>query len=86
MLSELLGEIEQSGGHAGWIKLRTGDDSLSACETIILHASTSAARETNVVIGSHTIQGWVVRAQHDIIEVESRSLIPEPLNQPSYAS
>jgi phosphotriesterase-related protein len=68
MLGELIGEIEKSGVQAGWIKLSAGDDGLTACETKILRAATTAARDTNAVIGSHTIRGWVVREQLDIIE------------------
>ncbi|MFZ2095195.1 MAG: esterase [Anaerolineales bacterium] len=69
MLSELQGEIEESGVQAGWIKLSAGDDGLTACETKILRAAAIAARQTNAVIGSHTIRGWVVREELDIIEV-----------------
>jgi phosphotriesterase-related protein len=68
MLSELQGEIEDSGVQAGWIKLSAGDDGLTACETKILRAAAAAGRETNAVIGSHTIQGRVVRDQLDIIK------------------
>jgi phosphotriesterase-related protein len=68
MLSELQGEIEGSGVQAGWIKLSAGDDGLTACETKILRAAATAGRETNAVIGSHTIRGRVVRDQLDIIE------------------
>jgi phosphotriesterase-related protein len=68
MLSELQGEIEESGMQAGWIKLSAGDDGLTACETKILRAAATAGRETNAVIGSHTIRGRVVRDQLDIIE------------------
>lgn len=68
MLRELQGEIEQSKVQAGWIKLSAGDDGLTACETKILRAAATAARDTNAVIGSHTIRGWVVREQIDIIE------------------
>ena len=68
MLSELQGEIEHSGVQAGWIKLSAGDDGLTDCETKILRAAAAAARETNAVIGSHTIRGRVVRDQLDIIE------------------
>lgn len=75
MLGELQGEIEQSGVQAGWIKLSAGDDGLTACETKILRAAAAAARETNAVIGSHTIRGKVVRDQLDIIE--TKGLTPE---------
>ena len=68
MLSELQGEMEQSGVQAGWIKLSAGDDGLTACETKILRAAATAAQDTNTVIGSHTIRGRVVRDQLDIIE------------------
>jgi len=68
MLSELEGEIEQSGVQAGWIKLSAGDDGLTACETKILRAAVTAAQKTNAVIGTHTIRGRVVRDQLDIIE------------------
>ena len=68
MLSELQGEIEGSGVQAGWIKLSAGDDGLTSCEAKILRAAATAGRETNVVIGSHTICGRVVRDQLDIIE------------------
>ncbi len=68
MLGELQGEIEASGVQAGWIKLSAGDDGLTACETKILHAAATAGRQTNAVIGSHTIRGRVVREQLDIIE------------------
>ena len=68
MLGELQGEIEKSGVQAGWIKLSAGDDGLTACETKILRAAAAAGRQTNAVIGSHTIRGQVVREQLDIIE------------------
>ena len=68
MLGELQGEIEQSGVRAGWIKLSAGDEGLTACETKILRAAATAGRQTNAVIGSHTIRGRVVREELDIIE------------------
>lgn len=68
MLRELQDEIEQSGVQAGWIKLSAGDDGITACETKILRAAVTAAKEANAVIGSHTIRGRVVRDQLDIIE------------------
>jgi phosphotriesterase-related protein len=75
MLGELQGEIEQSGVQAGWIKLSAGDDGLTACEAKILRAAATAAKQTNAVIGSHTIRGRVVRDQLDIIE--SKGHAPE---------
>ncbi len=68
MTGELLGEIEESGVQAGWIKLSAGDEGLTACETKALRAAATAGIDTNAVIGSHTIRGWVVREQLDIIE------------------
>ena len=68
MLGELLGEIEDSGVQAGWIKLSAGDDGLTASETKILRAAAAAGRQTNAVIGSHTVRGSVVRDQLDIID------------------
>jgi len=57
MVGELQGEIEDSGVQAGWIKLSAGDDGLADSETKILRAAAAAGRETNAVIGSHTIRG-----------------------------
>lgn len=68
MWGELQGEIEESGVQAGWIKLSAGDEGLTACETKILRAAATVGRETNAVIGSHTIRGRVVRDQLNIIE------------------
>lgn len=68
MLGELQGEIEKSGVQAGWIKLSAGDDGLTTCEAKILRAAATAGRQTNAVIGSHTIRGEVVRTQLDMIE------------------
>jgi phosphotriesterase-related protein len=68
MLGELQGEIEQSQVQAGWIKLSAGDEGLTTSETKILRAAAAAALEVNAVIGSHTIQGRVVREQLDILE------------------
>jgi phosphotriesterase-related protein len=68
MLGEIQGEIEQSGVQAGWIKLSAGDDGLTACESKILRAAARAGKETNAVIGSHTLKGCVVQEQIEIIE------------------
>jgi phosphotriesterase-related protein len=71
MLGELQGEIEKSGVQAGWIKLSAGDEGLTDCETKVLRAAATAGLATNAVIGSHTIQGRVVREQLDILEAMS---------------
>jgi phosphotriesterase-related protein len=68
MLGELQGEIEDSGVQAAWIKLSAGDDGLTECETKILRAAAKAGAATNAIIGSHTIQGRVVRDQLEVIE------------------
>lgn len=68
MLGELQDEIEDSGVQAGWIKLSAGDDGLTDCETKVLRAAATAGRQTNAVIGSHTIRGRVVREELNIIE------------------
>ncbi len=68
MLNELQSEIEGSGVEAGWIKLSAGDDGITPTEAKVLRAAAVAGRETNAVIGSHTIRGRVVRDQLDIIE------------------
>ncbi|MGC9396848.1 MAG: phosphotriesterase family protein [Anaerolineae bacterium] len=68
MLSELQGEIEDTGVRAAWIKLSAGDDGITGCEAKILRAAAAAGVATNAMIGSHTIRGRVVRDQLDIIE------------------
>jgi phosphotriesterase-related protein len=68
MLGELQGEIEESGMQAGWIKLSAGDEGITDCEAKVLRAAAAAGRETNAVIGSHTIRGRVARDQLEIIE------------------
>jgi phosphotriesterase-related protein len=68
MLSELEGQIGESGVQAAWIKLSAGDDGITDAETKILKAASRAAAATNAVIGSHTIRGAVVRRQLEIIE------------------
>jgi phosphotriesterase-related protein len=68
MTGELMDEIEESGVQASWIKLSAGDDGLTTCEAKILRAASAASAASGAVIGSHTIQGWVVREQLDIVE------------------
>jgi phosphotriesterase-related protein len=68
MVGELEGEIESSGVRAGWIKVSAGDDGITDVEAKILRAAARAGRNTNAVIGSHTIRGRVVMDQLDIIE------------------
>lgn len=68
MLEELDEGIRGAGFKAGWIKLSAGDDGMTPLETRILRAAVKAARNTNAVIGSHTIRGRVVHDQLDVIE------------------
>lgn len=68
MLNELTGEIEESGVQAAWIKLSAGDDGITDAEAKMLRAGAQAGRETNAIIGSHTIRGRVVGDQLDILE------------------
>jgi len=68
MLGELTGEIEESGVQAAWIKLSAGDDGITDGEAKLLRAAAQAGRQTNAIIGSHTIRGRVVRDQLDILE------------------
>lgn len=70
MLRELQDEIENSGVQAAWVKLSAGDDGITPLETKILRAAAQAAKQTNAVIGSHTIRGRVVKDQLAIIEAE----------------
>lgn len=70
MLKELNDEIEDTGVQAAWIKLSAGDDGLTETEIKILRAAAHAGKETNAIIGSHTIRGRVVRDQLDILEEE----------------
>jgi phosphotriesterase-related protein len=68
MLGELDGFIGGTGVQAGWIKLSAGDEGLTPVERKILRAAARAARSAGAAIGSHTIRGWVVREQLDILE------------------
>ncbi|MBE2240056.1 MAG: esterase [Caldilineaceae bacterium] len=68
MLGELIDGIDGSDVRAAWIKLSAGDDGMTPIETKILRAAARASKETNAIIGSHTIRGRVVRDQLDILE------------------
>ena len=68
MSNELLGEIEQTGVQAGFIKLSAGDDGLTPTETKVLRAAARAACRSGCAIASHTLRGRVVRDQLGIIE------------------
>jgi phosphotriesterase-related protein len=68
MIGELTGEIEQSGVRAGWIKVGSTDDGLTASETRVLRAAGAASAASGAAVGSHTIRGEVARSQLDILE------------------
>lgn len=68
MLGELTGQIEDSGVQAAWIKLSAGDNGITPCEAKILRAAARAGRQTDAVVGSHTVRGRVAADQLDIIE------------------
>ena len=68
MMKELTDQIEESGVQAAWIKVSAGDDGITETETKILRAAARAGKETNAIIGSHTIRQRVVNDQLDIIE------------------
>jgi phosphotriesterase-related protein len=68
MQGELLGQIEQSGVQAGFIKLSASDDGLTDCEAKILRAAARAAAATGAAIASHTRRGIVAHQQATIIE------------------
>jgi phosphotriesterase-related protein len=81
MLRELNeGFSEAAPFRAGWIKLSAGDDGITDLEATILRAAAVAARETNAVIGSHTIKARVVMDQLDIIEAQGGSAEPVHLD------
>ena len=74
MLKELTDRFDEADYQAGWIKLSAGDDGITPLEAKILRAAARAAKQTNAVIGSHTIKGRVVMDQLDIIEKEGGSV------------
>ena len=68
LLAELSDQVETTGVKAAWIKLSAGDDGITDNEARLLRAAARAGKETNAIIGSHTIRGRVVKDQLDIIE------------------
>jgi phosphotriesterase-related protein len=73
MIGELLGEIQETGVQAGWIKVSAGDEGLTETETKVLRAAAEAAAATNAAIGSHTVRGWVAMKQLDVLEAAGLS-------------
>jgi phosphotriesterase-related protein len=68
MVRELTDGVEETGVRAAWIKISAGDDGITESERKILRAAARAGAQTGAIIGSHTIRGWVVREQLDILE------------------
>jgi phosphotriesterase-related protein len=68
MVKELTQGIDETGIPAAWIKVSAGDDGLTESERKILRAAATASAATGAIIGSHTIRGWVVREQLQIVE------------------
>ena len=68
MIGELTGQIEGTEVQAGWIKVGSSDDGITDAEAKVLRAAAGAAIETGATIGSHTVRGYVSRAQLDLIE------------------
>lgn len=74
MEAELKDGIKESGVPAGFIKLSAGDDGLTHIEEKILRAAIRASKKTNAVIGSHTINSWVVEQQVKVMKSEKFDL------------
>ena len=70
MVSELTGQIEETGVQAGWIKVGATDDGVTEAEAKVLRAAAAASIATGATIGSHTVRGEVARSQLDLIEGE----------------
>lgn len=68
LVKELTQGIDETGIPAAWIKVSAGDDGMTDVERKILRAAARAGVQTGAIIGSHTIRGWVVREQLDLIE------------------
>jgi phosphotriesterase-related protein len=68
MISELTGQIEDSGVRAGWIKVGATDEGVTEAEAKVLRAAAAASAMTGATIGSHTLRGTVARDQLEIIE------------------
>jgi phosphotriesterase-related protein len=65
---EIADGIDGGPLHAGWIKLRSGDERLTEEQTVLLTAAARAAGVTGVAIGSHTVAGKVAEHQVDVVE------------------
>jgi len=67
-INEISEGIEGTGIKAGFIKIATGNGSITALEEKLLRAAGRAARETGAAIASHTPRGSNASRQADILE------------------
>jgi len=70
MIKEIREGIEGTGVKAGFIKIASSEKELKPLEQKFLRTAARAARETGVVIASHTTSGAVAALQADILEEE----------------
>ena len=70
MIKEIREGIEGTGVKAGFIKIASSEKELKPLEQKFLRTAARAARETGVVIASHTTSGEVAVLQADILEEE----------------
>lgn len=68
MIGELTGQIDATGVQAGWIKVASSDEGVTAAEAKVLRAAAGASAATGATIGSHTLRGAVARKQLAILE------------------
>ena len=68
MIREINEGIEGTGVRAGFIKTAASENELKPLEEKFLRALGRAAKETGVVIASHTTKGEVAKRQADILE------------------
>lgn len=68
MISEIRSGIGDTGVRAGFIKTAASENELKPLEEKFLRASGRAAKETGVVIASHTTKGDVAKRQADILQ------------------
>jgi phosphotriesterase-related protein len=74
MIREIREGIEETGIKAGFIKVASSESSLTRLEEKFLRSAGRAARETGVVVASHTISGTVAVKQLDILQQLSPSI------------
>ncbi len=70
LTAELNEHIQDTDVRAGFIKLGTSDDGMTACEEKLLRAACRAVKVTGAAICSHTVNGHVANRALDILEEE----------------